>query len=249
MKQSYTFLLLAALILGCVGCQNRQRMHVADVETTILLIDSLTDAIQDSAYLDMLAPSRQMLEEQLNIPLGHAPAPMSAYRPESELLNWACDALLDRARKYYDGRVDLAVVNIGGLRCEWPAGDITFRHVFELMPFDNELVIITLSGEDIYELAFNCVSQGGQGVSKGFCVVGEEGQVADVTLHGQPIRHDATYYVATSDYLTGGADGLSALTRFSERVMTGKKIRDLYIEYIGENQVVEASIDGRMKMD
>lgn len=249
MKKSFKYLFIIVLALGCVCCQKRQPMHVSGAETTLLLIDSSTDATQDSAYLEQLAPSKQMLEEQLSIPLGQAPAPMSARRPESELLNWACDALLDRARKYHDGRVDLAVVNIGGLRCEWPAGDITFRHVFELMPFDNELVIITLSGEEIYELAYNCVSQGGQGVSKGFCVVGEEGQVADVTLNGQPIDQNATYYVATSDYLTGGADGLSALTHFSERVMTGMKIRDLYIEYIDEKKIVEASIDGRMKID
>lgn len=237
-------LALLSLMLCC--CTQHHRRHVASVETQIIVVDSLWDALQDSVYLSELSPRKQALEEQLNIPIGHAPEAMSAYRPESELLNWACDALLAMAHKYYQGQVDLAVVNIGGLRCEWPAGDITFRHVFELMPFDNELVILTLSGEAIQELAQNCVNQHGQGVSKGFQVIGEEGQVADVTLFGQAIDPEKTYYVATSDYLSGGADGLSGLTRFTERVQTGKKMRDLYIEYIDSVQVVEAAIDGRM---
>lgn len=253
MKQ-VAFLLCSVLGFLMVAC-NHKPMQVTSIETEILPVDSSLDAIQDSDYLAYLAPIKEKMEDQLNIPLGYAPQPMSVGKPESTLLNWATDALYEMALLNYDGQVDVAVVNAGGLRCDWPAGDITFRNVFELMPFDNELVILTLSGEDLLLLAQNCVQQGGQGISKQMRVEGSmKGQdvLAKASLHGKEIDPAATYHVATSDYLSGGADGLTALTHFSERVMTGKKIRDLYIEYIAlltkENQPVAAELDGRMSI-
>lgn len=233
-----------ALLLSACGKQ----MKVTAVENEFISIDSTLDAIQDSDYIRMLEPIRENMEQQLNIKIAVAPREMTRFRPECELLNWACDALAACARKYYDGEVDMAVVNAGGLRCDWAAGDITFRSVFELMPFDNELVVLTMKGTTLIELAENCVMLGGQGVSKEFRVTGLNGQLESVLLSGKPIDPDATYYVATSDYLSGGADGLAALTHFTSRHMTGKKIRDLYIEYIAEQQVVEATIDGRMNL-
>lgn len=248
MKTTHYSLLFSSLLLGAFllcSCQ-RTPVRITSVETDLIHIDSTLDAIQDTAYLNYLIPIRENLDRHLNIPLGTSVEVMERGRINSRLLNWACDALAACARRYYDGEVDMAVVNAGGLRCDWPAGDITFYHVFELMPFDNELVILTLTGRDLYELAENCVVQGGQGVSEEFHVVGLNGQVESVLLDGQPIEAERLYHVATSDYLSGGADGLSALTKFSERVMTGKKIRDLYIEYIAEHPTIKADIDDRM---
>lgn len=243
MKRAFLYILVALTLLGC----GRKPMQVVRIESEILPVDSSLDAVQDSAYLAYLAPVAAELEEQLSIPLGTAPEALSVGKPESTLLNWASDALKAKADENFVGKVDFAVVNAGGLRCDWAAGDITFRNVFELMPFDNELVILTLSGEDVLLVVQNCIEQGGQGVSKELHIdAGNQAQQA--TLHGLPIDPTASYHVATSDYLSGGADGLTALTHFSERVMTGKKIRDLYIEYIQEIRIVEAKLDGRMKL-
>lgn len=256
MKNSAKFLSICCCFCCCLCCFSgffisscqRPTVKITGVETELLMVDSSLNAIQDSDYLSYLQPIKENLEQQLDIPLGYAPEEMLRNRIDSKLLNWACDALAERARKHYSGEVDMAVVNAGGLRCDWPAGEITFRSVFELMPFDNELVILTLSGKELYELAENCVTLGGQGVSKEFRVVGLNGQVESVLLNGQPIDPEKKYYVATSDYLAGGADGLTALTHFSDKVMTGKKMRDLYIEYVAEYKTVEAELDGRVSL-
>jgi len=247
-------LLPAILCLALVGCKPSPA-HVASVETELINVDSSLNVIQDSDYLAYLAPIHDELERQLSIPLGYAPEDMTGGKPESTLLNWASDALFEMAKRYYDGPVDFAVVNAGGLRCDWSAGDITFRNVFELMPFDNELVILKLSGENILYLARNCGEQGGQGVSADFRVARDKSAAEPSfvpTIRGKQVDSAAYYYVATSDYLSGGADGLTALTLFEERIMTGKKIRDLYIEYIQilteEGKPIEAKLDGRMQV-
>ncbi len=242
------FLLFLAPIALFFLCCTRQPMHVSSVSTELLAVDSTLNAIQDTAYLNIIAPVHDELESQLCIPLGNAPEPMIAAKPESPLLNWATDALLAMAESETGETIDLAVVNCGGLRCAWQAGPITFRHVFELMPFDNELVILTMTGDKLLMLAQNCVEQGGQGVSAGFRVEGKDGHLTHVTLNGKEIVPEAYYKVATSDYLSGGADGLTALTMFEDKTLTGKKIRDLYIEYVRRQQTVTAKVDGRMNI-
>ena len=244
MKKAIFFFLIA---LGCIACQ--RQAHVAQATGEIIIIDSTLDAIQDTAYLRHLAPIKQDLERELNIPIGYAPAAMQVYPPECPMLNWASDALLAIARQLSPESVDVAVVNIGGMRCEWAAGDITFRNVFELMPFDNELVVLTLQGSDLQQLCEIFAYSGGQGIAgmrikaSGDRVMQQE---AIVTINGKPLDPTKTYTVATSDYLSQGNDGMLPLKNYLQIWKSNEKIRDLYIEYIKQVKVVQAKVDGRM---
>lgn len=244
MKKAIFFFLLA---LGSIACQ--RQAHVAQATGEIIIIDSTLDAIQDTAYLRHLAPIKQDLERELNVPIGYAPAAMQVYPPECPMLNWASDALLAIARQLSPETVDVAVVNIGGMRCEWAAGDITFRNVFELMPFDNELVVLTLQGSDLQQLCEIFAYSGGQGIAgMRIKAVGDKvmQQEAIVTINSKPLDPTKTYTVATSDYLSQGNDGMLPLKNYLQIWKSNEKIRDLYIEYIKQVKVVQAKVDGRM---
>ncbi len=235
------------LALGSIIACTRQPMRVVASHEEIIVVDSTLDAIQDTAYLQALAPITEQLDKELNVVIGYAPRAMEAYLPESELLNWTCDALYDMAKQYYDGEIDFAVVNVGGIRCDWPQGDITRRNVFELMPFDNQLVILTLTGDKVIELCEIFAANGGQGVSRQLRMQFDKNKkVKKVRINGKKVDKDAVYYIATSDYLSTGADHLTPLSEFIERKTTDKLIRDLYMEHILQNKVVEAKIDYRM---
>ncbi len=258
MKRTLFTIYLGAwlLALGSIISCTRQPMRVVASHEEIIVIDSTLDAIQDTAYLSHLAPTTERLNEELNVVIGHAPRAMQSHLPESELLNWSCDALYDMAKQYYDGEIDFAVVNVGGIRCDWPAGDITRRNVFELMPFDNQLVILTLTGEKVIELCKCFAKNGGQGVSRHLRMTMHKVETSsygvsqkDIRINGKKVDKDAVYYIATSDYLSTGADHLTPLSEFLERKSTDKLIRDLYMEYILQNKIVEAHIDNRMKLD
>jgi 2',3'-cyclic-nucleotide 2'-phosphodiesterase (5'-nucleotidase family) len=213
------------------------------------MIDSCLDAIQDSTYLLDLAPVKANMEHELNIPIGYAPEALPVYAPECPMLNWASDALLAIARERCPEPVDVAVVNIGGMRCEWAAGDITFKNVFELMPFDNMLVVLTLKGNDLQQLCEIFASTGGQGISgMRIQTVGDKvmQQEARVTINGKALDMDRTYTVATSDYLSQGNDGMLPLKYHTQCWNSQEKIRDLYIEYIKQVKTVTAKVDGRM---
>lgn len=227
------------------ACHNQ--VKVTSVTTEAIPVNASEDAIQDRDYLAQLAPIKAHLEQEMNVQIGYAPEDMWVADPECPMLNWATDALWEAAKKAYDGRVDIAIVNMGGMRCAWPAGPITKGNVFELMPFDNRLVILTLKGEDILALCESFARYGGQGVA-GMRVTVIDGRLADVQIGGKPVNPKLHYTVATSDYLAGGTDHMDALTRYVDYWNSDLLIRELYLEAVQTQDTIRASIDGRMTM-
>lgn len=246
MKRATYICVLLVLMASC-----HRPMKVVEKTSTVVVIDSTLDLIQDTAYLSALSPIKTDLEAKLEVPIGYAPVALEVHQPECTMLNWASDALLAMARQLSPEPVDVAVVNIGGMRCEWPAGDITFRHVFELMPFDNMLVVLTLKGSDLQQLCEIFAYENGQGIAgMRIKAIGDRvmQQEALVTINGKPLEMDKTYTVATSDYLSQGNDGMLPLKNYIKCWNSEEKIRDLYIEYIKQVKVVEAKVDGRMNV-
>ena len=253
MRHSCSFLLTATILGAMMLACSTKPMHVTSVETQVIMIDSTLNAIQDSDYIASLQPLKDSMDALLDEVIGSVPEPMEAYQPESPLLNWAADALLYPVRMQFPDKADFSVVNVGGLRCNWPAGDLTVRSIFELMPFENQVVILTLSGADVLLLADQMAAQDGQGVSGMTYVIDKAAKTAlDVRVQGKPVQPDKDYFVVTSDYLSGGADGMDALAHFKNREYTGNKIRSQYIAYAKmltqNNQPIAAKCDGRVRV-
>ena len=243
MRRKFIVILLGSLLV--VACQRPQQ--VVSVTTEAIPVDASADAIQDQVYNEQLAPIKADLEREMNVQLGYAPEDLWVGEPECPMLNWATDALWKAAKQAYDGCVDIAIVNMGGMRCAWSAGPITRGNVFELMPFDNRLVVLTLTGEDIIALCESFARYGGQGVA-GMRVTVIDGHLADVTIGGKPVNPKGRYTVATSDYLSGGADHMDALTRYVDYWNSDLLIRELYLNTVQTQDTIRATVDGRMTM-
>jgi 2',3'-cyclic-nucleotide 2'-phosphodiesterase (5'-nucleotidase family) len=226
------------------ACHKPQQ--VVSVTTEMIPVNASADALQDTSYLAQLAPVKANLEREMNVQIGYAPERLWVAEPECPMLNWASDALLEAAKTAYPGKVDIAIVNMGGMRCEWQAGPITRGSVFELMPFDNRLVVLTLKGSDVLALCESFARYGGQGVA-GMRVTIVDAQVANVTVGGKPLNLKASYTVATSDYLSGGADHMDALTQYTDYWKSDLLIRDLYLQAVQQQDTVRAAVDGRMR--
>ena len=245
-----TFLPFLGLLLFMLTACHRP-VQVASVSTEAIPVTADCIAAAPAVaedYTAALAPKKAALEEEMSAVLGYAPEDMTVHRPECNMLNWATDALLAKARQHYDGRVDMAVVNIGGMRCEWRKGNITKQNVFELMPFDNRLVVLTLKGEDILELCQVFAEVGGEGVA-GLRMQAEEAQLIDAQIDGRSIDPEAYYTVATSDSLAGGTDHMTPLPRHIAYWDSDLLIRDLYLEYVQEQKTISSTIDGRMQIN
>lgn len=242
MRKQLFFLLMATSLVAC-----HRPAQVVSSSTEAIPINASLDSIQDSAYLAVLAPIKENLEQEMNVALGYAPERLWVASPECPMLNWSSDALWEAAKRACPYRVDIAVVNIGGMRCEWPAGNITRQNVFELMPFDNRLVVLTMKGSDVLDLCQSFVDTGGQGVA-GMRMKAVDGKLAEVLIDGKAVCSDSLYTVATSDYLAGGADHMEALTRYVDYWNSDLIIRDLYLDAVREQGTIVAKVDGRMTL-
>ena len=241
---SRKFIVILFGLLLFVSC-HKQPVQISSVTTEMIPVDASADAIQDTNYLAQLAPYKAHLANEMSVQIGYTPERMWVGEPECPMLNWASDALWEAAKQVYPGTVDIAIVNMGCMRCEWPAGPITRESVYELMPFDNRLVVLTLKGEDILALCESFARYGGQGVA-GIRVTIIDGQVADVQVGGKALKMKATYKVATSDYLAGGTDHMEALTRYTDYWNSDLLIRNLYLESVRQHDTIRAYVDGRM---
>ena len=239
-------LYLLALIFAFSACQHHPQ-QVTGVTTEAIPVDASADDLRDLAYESRLAPVKADLEREMNVQIGYAPEKMWVAEPENPMLNWASDALWEQAKKVYEGKVDIAIVNMGGMRCEWPAGPITRANVFELMPFDNHLVVLTLKGSDVLALCQSFATYGGQGVA-GMRVKASKGKLQEVRIAGKPVKPKALYTVATSDYLMGGTDHMEALTRYVDCWNSDYVIRELYLDAVQQQDTIHAVVDGRMSL-
>jgi 2',3'-cyclic-nucleotide 2'-phosphodiesterase (5'-nucleotidase family) len=136
-------------------------------------INQLTDSVTDNSFAEILSPYTNKLGEGMSEIISYSDTSLVDYKPESPLSNFVSDLVLDFTRKFAlqnlpGTQVHFSLVNHGGLRTSLPKGKITVRNIFELMPFENELVLLKLTGSQVSELADYIASRGGEGVSGNF---------------------------------------------------------------------------------
>ncbi|RYY14082.1 MAG: hypothetical protein EOO36_14845, partial [Cytophagaceae bacterium] len=144
---------------------------------------------------------------------------------------------------------DLGVMTNGGLRTALPAGNITLGNIFELMPFENELVVLDAPGPVVQQL-FAYAARIGMPIAGAVYTVGPDKAPQAISIGGRPFDPVRTYSIAVSDYLAGGGDNLTFLkdARLSH---TGLLLRTVIVNHIkaltAAGQPVTAQVEGRVK--
>lgn len=243
-------LLITCLILFSIYACSPQSWQVVSSHSAAIPVDKSTDADADTAYANFLAPYKQKVDAEMNVVIGQAAETMRGHAPESLLSNFSADVYRGSAAAFLNQNVDVAIVNLGGLRTQIPAGVITLRKVFELMPFENELVILWLKGDKLNELCQYFAGMGGEGVS-GLRFRIENKKAVDITVGGEMLDLNKTYSIATNDYLAGGNDKMIQLAQYTKRINTGIKIRNMLLDYIKneskKGNMIQSALDGRIK--
>ncbi|PTL75376.1 bifunctional UDP-sugar hydrolase/5'-nucleotidase [Vitiosangium sp. GDMCC 1.1324] len=169
--------------------------------------------VPDKEVEALLAPALARVEEEQRRPLGvTVSAPLGRdYEAESALGDVLSDALREMEK------ADVALLNSGGLRANLKAGAVTYGDLYEVMPFDNTVAIITVTGDELrrlltaaYGTGSGVFQQSGLKVTLGKCTGPE--RLRDVTLaNGKPLDPKRLYRVVLPDFLARGAGGLGAV--------------------------------------
>lgn len=196
----------------------------------------------------MIAPYREQLEEQLAEVVGHAAGDFVKADPEGTLDNLVADALLHAARRHARDTVHVSLVNEGGLRIPLAAGPILMRHAYELLPFENFVVVLSLSGAQLEELADQVARTTGEPIA-GWTMELDGDDAVGVRVGGEPVDPDRTYRLATVDYLVNGGGAWSVLWEVGSgaREDLGILIRTGFVEYLREHGTVSPVLDGRIR--
>lgn len=243
--------LIAFIPLLLASCSTKT-WTVTHATSVKIPIDNTTDALADRDYINHLQPLKQQLGVKMNVVIGQAAETMKGHAPESLLSNFSADVYRHAGSDFLGQPVDISIVNLGGLRTVIPEGNITVGKVFELMPFENELVILWLKGEKLQELIQFFARVGGEGIS-GIRMEINNGNAVNVTINGNAIVPEKMYSIATSDYLAGGNDKMVQLAQYEKRQNTGIKLRDILLNYIksetAKGNKIQTKLDGRTKVD
>ena len=242
MKLKLFFLLLTAFWIGCSDVY-----HVASVEETNVNVKEL-DA--DASVTALIAPYKQQLDQEMNTVIGYCEKTLTKQRPESTLGNWFSDVLHKAANDLFDVPIAFAVQNYGGLRIpNITKGDVTKRKIYELMPFDNTLMLIEFDAMELMKFINQMAGSGGWPQSGTLRYVIEDRMATAVTINGTSIKDDQMYWVAMPDYIANGGDGTFYL-KDNNRKDPGILLREVAIEQIMKNtasdESITASLDQRV---
>lgn len=228
------------------ACSTPYRVSKTQVTNIRVQADSLQ--LYDTATANMIAPYKQQLDAQMKEVIGVADQTLTKELPDGCLGNMVADACLSYAVKVYPQQVDFCILNNGGIRIpSIQQGSITVEKIYELMPFDNMVEVVEISGEKCLELFTWIAKNKGVSVS-GVQLTLNQGNPTEITIQGVPFNSKKTYHVATTDFLSNGGDGLTMLAD-GKRFTTNYKLRDAIIAYIKSNQHLKANNNGRIKQN
>ena len=252
MKNKLKVLGLSSILFLGVACSNSKYV-LSGISRQRILIDSTYDVNQDTAALHFLAPYTHVVDSLMNPVIGYSAKYMANHRPESEISDLFSDILLWGSSSFNE-HPDFAVYNMGGIRGAFPKGPITKGDVLNAAPFENKICFLTLKGSDVLDLFRQMASRGGEGVSKGVnLVISKDGKLLDAKVHGQPVDPNASYRVATLDYVAQGNDDMVAFQKGTDVLSpqeTKNDVRFIIESYFEQQKAkgtpVNPQIEGRI---
>lgn len=228
---------------------DRHTRDVVDVRAALdpTWVDEITPDAGVQAIVDRY---QAVIDEALGQTVGEATTPIVRDRnAESEMGNFVADAM----RTHLDA-VDVALTNSGGLRADIDAGPITLAEIYAVLPFNNTLVTMDLTGAQVRQ----ALEEGYRPTDFGVVQVSgltwtvdpaapAGSRVTAVTLpNGTPLDPSATYRVATNNFMAAGGDSFTTLTKGANTVDTGVNLVDTVVSFLERNSPVDPQVEGRL---
>lgn len=216
------------LALSFASCQRTWVASPSLAETDVPVAKTVA---ADPEVEAMITPYREEVTAKMEEIIGNAPVELGKAEYQSPLGNIVVDLMLEESRKLYDGEIDMATTTNGGLRVPIPLGAVKVGTIFELMPFENELVVLTLNSGTVQEFFDKAAEAKFAPIANATYTV-NNGKAVDIKIGGTPLDPSKTYTIVTSDYLAGGGDNLNMFKNALKTEKVGIMMRDAIIQHI-----------------
>lgn len=213
------------------------------IDTSLASVDSIDAFVK---------PFKKRIDEVLDSTLAYAPKAILLRDGilNTSMGNLMADIVLEETKPVFKSKttkdVDFAVLNHGGIRSILSAGNVTARHGYEIMPFENYISVVELSGSAVRELIGFLISAKKPHPFAGMQIVlSKNGALESVDINGSPFDENRNYFVATSDYLVQGGPSIGFFNQTVSITDTGYLLRNAIIDHFKKVDTVSANVDDR----
>ena len=233
------------IIVGC-NTESNQENYGYNIEIN-------QNVLSDSSIVKYYQPFKKNLEESLmNTPISYSPETYKKNDGElnSTLSNMFADATYEMSNPVFNKmsgkNIDIVLLNNGGIRSIISRGNISEKTAFELMPFENSIVVLELSGSSIIKMIDYLRKVKLQHPISGLQItLNNDYSVNEVKINGVDIENEKKYYVATTDYLLEGGDKMYFLAETTKTTYINYKMRDILIDYFKKYDTLKLKSDNR----
>ncbi|MBO0322508.1 5'-nucleotidase C-terminal domain-containing protein [Muricauda sp. CAU 1633] len=213
------------------------------IDTSLEEVDSISNFVE---------PFRNRINEVLDSTLAYAPKPflLDDGARNTSMGNLMADIVLEEASPIFKSRtgndLDFVVLNYGGVRSIISAGKVTARNAYEVMPFENYIAIVEMSGTAVRELiGFLSTASRVHPIAGMQIVLDKNGSLESVNIQGEPFDENRTYFVGTSDYLVQGGPSIGFFKDTLSTTHIDYLLRNAIIDHFKKVDTLKAAVDDR----
>lgn len=249
LKLCFGFCLLLSAMASCAYKLTPNR--VVSVQGKMIPIEaSMPRNSEDIAFLE---PYKQQLDREMSEQVACAGdrLEVTPQKLENKLANFAVDMIFQMVAVQQNAPVDLAMINVGGLRAPIPKGNIHLRDIYSVFPFDNKLALLKIKGKDLRK-CLPAYLHKANGIANGRIEIKVNNDSAEYALFvaGKPLDDEKIYLVATIDYLAEGNDGFVGFALAQDKIIFDQTLRDAALAYVREKyargECIDAPLEGRV---
>ena len=237
-----------------------QSYKIVDTSSTIIVVDK---NIPEQKFDEIeLSKYRDSISKEMNKVINHSLITMEVGCPEGLLGDFISDLSILYIKKNFPENKfnpDFCILNNGGFRNSLNKGSITIGDVFQIMPFDNYLLILEIKGNEMNDLINYIKEKSTTNISRksgvplsGIRLKISGDKVSRCMINNQMYDTLKTYKVLTTNYLASGGDDMDFFKNCKTMFNTKLLLRDViikYIEELGENNIkINTQFDGRVQI-
>lgn len=180
--------------------------------------------------------------------VGYCPTGLERGGVENVLGDWAVDCLMAAAEKESGKKVDIGILNHGGIRIDMPKGEVLMDDLMSMFPFKNYLCYFTMKGSEVRAMLASSARR--LPVVGGVKATVKDGELLELLVGGEPLDDSRDYTVASIDFLVTGGDNIFTGRQMDGLVTTDLLVFDFILDYARELQAagkpIEKERDGRV---
>ncbi|MBU6516584.1 bifunctional UDP-sugar hydrolase/5'-nucleotidase UshA [Pantoea sp. B270] len=193
---------------------------------------------QNGAMMKLLTPYQLRAGKQLAVNVGRSDSVFDGDRSKVRFEQMPLAQLILRAQMAAT-QADFAVISGGGIRTSLAQGEISWRDLLQIQPFGNQVVSVTLTGEELLNYLATVANikadSGGFAQFSNISLVADGKSVSAVKINGEPLQLDKTYRMATNSFNASGGDGYPVIDGHAGFRNSGLRDAEVLRSYVSQH--------------